>query len=322
MKNMKSKQTNKRAIQCLTVLGMAGLCLPAVAQDNDPVDTGEAAPVAEQGATRPPMTFSAGVARQFNTDIDNGGNFSINRLHLGLALPFKIDDQFAVVTKFAYQLDEYDFGGGIPGGWGNINTFTAAGLLQYRHDEKWMFYGGPILRIAAEGSDWSGATKAGGALGVNYTMNDKLSFGGGIIVIGQIKENALVMPILTANWKFADQWSLKLGMTDLATAGYGLTVAYDLNSEWQFAAGAQMHKSRFRIDGSGATANGIGQESSTTLTLSATWSPEKVKGLSATAFAGIAAGGKIEVESSNGTQLRNDTYDPAPVMGAKVSFKF
>ena len=308
-------------MQCLTVLGMAGLCLPALAQDSDPVDTAEPAPVAPQGATRPPMQFSAGVARQFNTSIDNGGNFSINRLHLGLGLPFAIDDKFAVVTKFGYQLDSYNFGG-TQGGWGNINTLTGAALLQYRYDQQWMFYGGPIIRIAGEGSSWNSATKGGGALGVNYIMNDKLSFGGGIIVIGQIEENALVAPILTANWKFADQWSLKLGMTDLATAGYGLTVAYDLNSEWQFTAGAQMHKSRFRIQGSGPTTDGIGQESSTTLTLAATWTPEKMKAFSATAFAGIAAGGKIEVETSNGTQLRNDSYDAAPVLGAKATFKF
>ena len=318
---MKDNQTTNRAVKCLAVLGMAGLCLPAIAQDNDPVDTGEPAPTAEQGADRPPVTFFAGGSRQFNTSIDNGGNFSINRFRTGVGLPAKINDQWAVVAKFNYQLDQYDFGGGIQG-WHNINTLTGVGLLQYRHDQNWLFYGGPIIRIAGEGSSWSMATKGGGALGVNYIANDKLSFGGGIIVIGQIKENALVLPIITADWKFADQWSLKLGITDLATAGYGLTVAYDLNPEWQFTAGAQMHKSRFRINGNGPTTDGIGQESSTTLTIAATWTPEKAKAFSATVFAGIAAGGMIEVETSNGTQLRNDSYDAAPVMGAKASFKF
>lgn len=318
---MKIKRPTNRAVQCVAVLGMAGLCLPAVGQDNDQVDSAEPVTVGEATKEHPNLEFFAGVSRQFNTHIDNGGNFSIDRFRTGMGLPIKIDDQFALDIKFNYQLDSYDFGGGVTG-WHNINTLTGVGLLQYRHDEHWLFYGGPILRIAAEGSDWSSATKGGGALGVNYIMNDQLSFGGGIVVIGQIEENALVAPILTANWKFAPDWSLKLGMTDLATAGYGLTIAYELSPEWQFSFGGQMHKSRFRIQGSGPTLNGIGQESSFTMTAAATWTPGQAKAFSATAFAGIAAGGKIEVNTSNDTQLRNDKYDAAPVVGVKASFKF
>lgn len=321
---MKNKQPTNRAVQCLAVLGMAGLCQSAIAQDNDQVDTEEPVTVGEMTKEHPNLTFFAGASRQFNTTIDNGGNFSIDRFRAGVGLPLKLNDQYSLVTKFNYQLDSYDFGGlqaGQPG-WHNINTITAAGLLQYRHDQQWMFYGGPVLRMASEGSDFNQATKLGGAAGVNYIANDKLSYGGGIIVIGQIEENALVLPIITVNWKFADQWALKLGMTDLATAGYGLTVAYDLNPEWQFSFGGQMHKSRFRIHGAGPTVNGIGQESSFTMTAAATWSPEKAKAFSATAFAGIAAGGKIEVNTSNDTQLRNDKYDATPVVGAKATFTF
>jgi hypothetical protein len=321
---MKNKPRINRAVQCLAAVGVAGWCLPAIAQDNDQVETEEPVTVGEMTKEHPNLTFFAGGSRQFNTTIDNGGNFSINRFRTGVGLPIKINDQYAVVTKFNYQLDSYNFGGlpaGQPG-WHNINTLTGVGLLQYKYDQQWTFFGGPVLRMAAEGSDFNQATKLGGAAGVNYIMNDKLSFGGGIVVIGQIEENALVAPIITVNWKFADQWALKLGMTDLATAGYGLTVSYDLNPEWQFSAGAQMHKSRFRIEGAGPTVNGIGQESSTTLTLAATWKPEKVKAFSATAFAGVAAGGKVEAETSNGTQLRNDKYDAAPVIGAKAMFTF
>jgi hypothetical protein len=318
IKTMKIKKRTNRAVQCLTVLGMAGWCLPAIAQDSDQVDTEEPVTVGEMTKEHPNLTVFAGGSRQFNSHIDGGGNFSIDRFRTGVGLPIKINDQYTVTTKFNYELDSYDFGGGVVG-WHNINLLTGVSLLQYRYNQQWLWYGGPILRIAAEGSDFSNATDLGGAFGVNYIASDKLSYGGGIVVIGQIEENALVAPIITVNWKFAEQWALKLGMTDLATAGYGITVAYDLNPEWELSFAGQYHKSRFRIE---ALNNGIGQEKAFTMTVNATWKPEKVKAFSATAFAGIAAGGEVAVYTANATQLRKDKYDAAPIVGAKAVFTF
>ena len=309
----------RRTIQYLAVMGMAGLCLPAFAQDSE-LNSEESVPAAEPGALRVlPITAVVGGSRQFNTSIDNGGNFSVNRYRAAVGVPIRLNDQFVIAGGVTYQMDSYDFGGGF-NGWGYINTLTVSAMVHYRHDEHWAFYGGPIVRTAAEGTDWSNATEGGGALAANYIFNDKLRIGGGLVVIGQIEDDAQVMPILTANWKFADDWQLKVGFADLATAGYGARVTWDFAPKFEWSFDAQSRKSRFRTQNSSFTSGGVGEESAITLTTGITWSPCKC--ISATGFVGVAAAGHVQSETSNGIQLRNDTYDAAPVLGARVNFVF
>jgi len=316
------KHLTLRTLQCLALLGSTALGLPALAQDEQQLDTAE--PVsAETTATnqnKMPMPFTAGWTHQFNTHVDGGGNFSIDRFRLGLGLPIQLNDQFFIATVVKYQVDSYNFGGGISP-WENIETFTAVGLLQYRADDHWLWYGGPIMRSAMEsGVNWGNATRGGGVLAVNYFADSNLSFGGGLLVMGQLEDNALVLPIVTVNWKFADDWRLKVGFTDLATAGYGIDAVWDCAPDWQLTFGGAFHKSRFRIEGSGPTADGIGQEKSFTLSAAATWVPNKT--FCATAFVGLATGGKLRVEDSSGNELSESDYDTAPIFGVNAKVKF
>jgi len=311
-----------RTIQCLALLGSTGLCLSALAQDEQQLDTAEpvTAMATETNQNKIPMPFTAGWAHQFNTHVDGGGNFSIDRFRFGLGLPVQLNDQFYLATTVKYQLDAYNFGGGIDP-WGNIETLTLASFLQYRPDEQWMWYGGPIMRTAVEeGANWSDGTRGGGLLAVNYIADENLSIGGGLLVMAQIKEDALVLPIITLNWKFADDWRLKAGMSDLATGGYGLEAVWDCCPDWQLSFGGAYHQSRFRINGSGPTTDGIGQERALTLTAAATWSPNKT--FSATGFVGLATAGKLRLEDSGGNEIADNDYDTAAILGVNAKINF
>jgi hypothetical protein len=305
-----------RTLPCFTLAVSAGLCLSALAQEEEQLDTAESVPTAEQGAKRAPVQVTLGGSQQFKTDIDGGGEFSISRFRAGLNLPLRFNDQFALATAIKYQLDGYDFdGAGDP--WGTIETFTVAALLQYRLDEHWMVYGGPMLRTAAElGADLGDATRGGAAIAFKYTVDENLSLGGGIIVMGQLEDNTLVMPIFTLDWNFADEWRLKVGFTDLATAGYGAELLWDFHPQWQLAFGGAFHKSRFRLE----TDDGIGQEKSFTLSAAATWSPNKT--FSGTAFVGLATGGQLRLEDSGGDEISDSDYDAAPILGLKAALRF
>jgi len=320
MKHSKIKQTANRAIQCLAVLGTAGLCLPAIGQDSEQPETGEPVPAAEQGAQRSPVQFMVGGSHQFNSDIDNGGDFSLSRFRTGVGVPVHFNDQWSLTTTLKYELGSYNFGGGVDP-WNNINTLSGVALLQYRLDEHWLLYGGPIVRFSTEsGASWSDGKQGGGLIAVNYIVDDTLSFGGGIVAISQIENSATALPILTANWKFADDWKLNLGFTDLATAGYGVGVSWDCCPEWQLTFGGQAHKSRFRIDGSGTSVGGVGQDKAFVLTAGATWTPCKT--FSGTAFVGGAAGGELRLENCTGSKIDEQNYDPAPIVGLKATFRF
>ena len=317
---MSIKQATSRTVQCLIVLGMAGLCRPALAQDSEKLETGEPVTATEQGAQRLPFQVFAGGSYQAQTDVDHGGEFSLARFRTGLGIPVRFNDQFTLATSLKYELASYSFGNKVDP-WHNINTLSGAALLKYKIDEHWLVYGGPAFRFSAEsGSGWDNAKQGGGLIAVNYTMNDKLSFGGGLFGMSQIENSFQVLPILTANWKFADNWKLNLGFTDLATSGYGVGVSWDYRPEWQFTFGGQMNKSRFRIDGKGATSDGVGQDQSVTLTVAASWTPCKFA--TGTVFVGIAAGGELRLEDSTGHKLSSENYDPAPIFGLKADLRF
>jgi len=305
-----------RTLRCFTLLVSTGLCLSALAQDEEQLDTAQSVPAAAQRTNRLPVQVTLGGSQQFKTDIDGGGEFSISRFRAGLGLPFRFNDQWALASTFKYQLDAYDFnGGGDP--WDTIETFTAVALLQYRLDEHWMIYGGPLLRMAAEtGADLDDATRGGAAIAFKYTVDENLNLGAGIIAMGQLEDDTLVMPILTLDWNFMDEWRLKVGFTDLATAGYGAEMSWDFHPNWQLAFGGAFHKSRFRIEDH----DGIGQEKAFTLSVAATWTPSQT--FSGTAFLGLAAGGQLRLENSGGTKLEQHDYDPAPILGLKAALRF
>jgi hypothetical protein len=319
--NTKIKKSTDRLIRQLALLGMAGSCLTAVGQDAADLETGEPASAPVQGAQPPPsVKITTAGSYQFKSDIDSGGDFSIARFRVEIAAPISVSDKLSVAPFFRYAYDSYDFGGG-PKPWGDVNSYVTGALLKDRLNDNWVVYGGPILRLAAEsGASWNNTLQGGGLLGVTYIMNSDLNFGGGLYVMSQVEDNATVLPIITANWKFAERWKAELGYTDIATVGYGALVTWDCQQDWQLSFGGQFHRSRFRIDGSGPSNDGIGQEQAFTLAAGLTWAPSSF--FSATGFVGLATGGEIRLENSSGNELASSNYDPAPIIGLKAIFKF
>jgi hypothetical protein len=299
--------------------GMSLMSVPAFAQDVESLDDGEAAPAPQAQAAdksaRLPIKVSAGVSEQFDTDIDGGGSFSITRFKVGAALPVRLNDDFVLGTSLRYGLDSYDFSGRSP--WENINTLSAASILSWRMDDNWTIYGGGFVKLSAEtDASWSDAVTGGGLVGFNYKVDDTLSLGAGLAIMSVLEDDARVLPLITAKWKYADYWRLDVGLTDVATLGYGAKLNWLFEDNLEFGLGAQFHKSRFRID----AADGVGQEQATTIYIDGTWhaSPK----IDFNAYVGIAAGGQLRVETSTGKKIADSNYDPAPVLGLNASVKF
>jgi hypothetical protein len=136
-----------------------------------------------------------------------------------------------------------------------------------------------------------------------------------------LEDPAKVLPLFLCKWKFADQWRLDAGLTDLATVGYGASVTWMPTSEWEFSGGIQYHKSRFRIDGGNDVAkDGIGEESAATVYVASAWHvcPHADLG----AFLGAAVGGKVALENKGGNTLFEHDYKPGAVLGINATFKF
>jgi hypothetical protein len=304
------------------------------------LDSGEAAPTqqdvsqpaAEKTAPRLPITVSAGVSGQGKSDIDknNGGTMDIGRAHVGVVLPIRFNDEWRLTTSARYQVDNYNFDVGnlsplvIKGStWDQINTLTVASVLGWRASENWSYYGGGFVKASAEsGVGFGQATTGGGLGGFNYKFDDTLSLGAGLAVMNQIEKQTRYLPLITAKWKFADNWLLNVGLSDVATAGYGAEVKWLFSKDWDFGFGLQAHQSRFRIAGSQATGTreGVAQESSSILYASATWHLNESFDVSG--YLGVAGGGKIQVDNSSGDEKFKSDYKSAGVLGVKASLRF
>jgi hypothetical protein len=268
---------------------------------------------------------------QFNTGVATGGTLSIARFNAGIKGPVQLTDALRWTTAFRFNLDNYDFRSVSPawdGAWKNIGTYTLASIMQGKIDDQWSIYLGGVGRQSGEmdGTKWKDGLTGGGLGGATYKYNDSLTLGAGLGVMSQLEHNAAVLPIVSVDWKFADDWRFKVGLTDIGTIGYGAEIIYDLNQDWSFAVGFQHHKSRFRIEGSplNNTEHGIGQEEASNLYISTTWHACASSDL--VGYFGITSGGNLRMENQHGTQdALNGTssdYNTAAILGVKAVVRF
>jgi len=282
-----------------------------------------------------PVKVSVGGSEQFKSEIDrnNAGSFTLTRASLSVMIPVKLNEEFRLNSSFRYGLDYYSWSD-IPVGtttWDYINTLQGSSILAWQPaDSDFSYFGGAFLKMSAEsGVALNRATTGGAVIGLNYKVSDTLSIGGGLVMTTVLEDDASVLPLLLAKWQFADNWRLNLGMTDVATAGYGVAVNWLFSEEWEFGLGAQVHKNNFRIDGSkneflgasGANSrNGIATEQSATLYLNSTWhASEKVD---FGGFVGIASGGKLKLADSSGNHQQKVDYKAAAIIGLNASVRF
>lgn len=331
---MKNKLVINRWTRRFALAGLSLMGLPALAQEAQDLEnsTVPSAPLeqpAASAAPRLPMTASAGLSEQFNTKIDNNGNkstgnFSITRYNVGLKAPFRLNDDFVLATSLRYGLDAYNFNSIVSPPWHNINTLQAASVLQWKMDDAWTAYGGGFVKMSADNDvALTKGTTGGMLVGFNYKFDDALSMGLGLAISSQLQDSASVLPLITAKWKFADDWRLDVGLTDVATMGYGAEVKWHFDDAWDFGFGVQYHKSRFRVDrpnGSPGVGEGVGQEKAATLYADATWhaSPK----VDVNGFAGVAAGGNLSEYDNHRDKVWGYNYKPAAIIGLSGSCKF
>jgi long-subunit fatty acid transport protein len=322
-----------RSVLPLACAGVIASALPGLAQEAQDLEssTVPSAPLEQPGTNAPPrlpLTASAGLSEQFNTKIDNAGGpnatFSITRFNLGLKVPVHLNDEFVLANSFRYGLDGYNFNlsGIVSPPWQNVNTIQAASVVQWRMDDNWSLYGGGFLKMSADSDVALTQGTTGGILwGFNYKFNDTLSLGLGLAIASQLQESAQVLPLITAKWQFADDWRLDVGLTDVATMGYGAVAKWHFNDAWDFGFGVQYHNSRFSIPSPNGTAgDGVGQEKAATIFADATWHATPMVDVGG--FVGFTAGGNLAVYDNHRDEVRGNNYDPAFILGVTGSIRF
>ncbi len=259
-----------------------------------------------------------GGVHQFKTDIDDGGDFKVNRFFVQPGVRYSIDRANSVSFTVGYGYNDYDFSGGDGFAglrpWGVINTLRFGIPVLWSPDDKWSVFGLPTFRFNAEnGADYGDAFSSGAILGVSYKFSNRLTIGPGIGVIDQIEDDVSIIPILVIDWKLTDQLSLKTGRGLAATQGPGLLLEWRPTSAWTVGFDVRYEKFRFRLDDTGVAPRGVGQDRSIPIALSAGYSFGRKFSLALTG--GIEFAGRLRLEDEGGNKIQSSDFDNAPFLG-------
>jgi hypothetical protein len=289
----------------------------------------------EKQKERPPgppaagwTSFSRGGAvYQFDTDLDNGAEFSATRFNIEAGSGYSWTRRNSLSVAVSYSYDDYSFSSGSPAQpnsinpWEDIHTLSLSLPLRWGVSDRWSSFAVPSVRSTGEsGADFSDTISGGLLGGFAYRFSDTLSIGPGLGVVSQLEDDPSIFPILLIDWKITDKLSLETGRGLAATLGPGLTLNYRVNPSWNVAVGGRYEKLRFRLDSNSEVPDGIGEDSSFPLFASVThrFSPKAAVSL----VGGLELDGELRQEDKNGDKVASESYDPAAFLGLTFNVRW
>lgn len=269
------------------------------------------------------FSFRTAYIRQFSSDLDDSGSFSMNRFFVQGGATYAPAARRSISIVAGYGLDSYDFtdvkfAGSQP--WQDIHSYRFSLPIRWGMDQNWTILAVPALQINAEnGTDWDNAVSGGGFIGFTYRINDRLVIGPGLGIFSQLEDTASLFPIILVSWSITDQLSLNTGSGFAATRGPGLFLQWKPTDRWEFQLGGRYNKARFRLDDDGPVPEGIGENTSYPLIVGTTFS--FTRALRISLLGGMELGGELRLENQTGTLIEKEDYDPAGFLGLMFQYR-
>lgn len=258
-----------------------------------------------------------GFGHRMNTDIDGGGEFSETAFSVRGGPGFTLSEDLHLYALGSYRFTHYDFED-VSDDPDNFHTFRATPVVRWNMDDAWTIYGGPTIAFSAqEGADFGDSVTYGALGGVSYKVHDALSVGGGLAISSRIEDDFRIIPFITANWDFSEQFNLRVGFTEVAASGgLGAELTYELNDQWVLGGGIQFQEKRYRIE----AGDGVLNDKSVPIYAKAGW--KMSENMLFEFQAGVAVGGEILLEDDDGQEVFEEDYDPALIFGLRAVFNF
>ncbi len=271
------------------------------------------------------LKLDGGAVKQFESDLDTGGDFDVNRYFVRFSATRNIGNAWNAGISLGYGENRYGFSGGSGLGgldpWSRIRDYRVSVPIRYRSDNNWTFVGIPSLRYSGEsGASSSDSQQWGMLAAAGYRFSERLTIGPGIGVFSDIDDDTDVFPILLVDWKISDTLSLTTGRGLAASRGPGLSLSWTPVQRWRFSLEGRYEKIRFRLNDEGPAPDGLGQDRSIPVALAATYMPNPDVELSL--LGGLEFSGELKVEDASGNRLYKSDYDNAPFAGALVKLRF
>jgi len=272
-----------------------------------------------------PIYFSVagGFAEQFSSDLATG-DYSVSRFNFAVSAQTQLNDAWNIGFTFRTLLDSYDFSptaslgmGSAP--WEDILTLSFGARAQVKLNDKWSLAGGPVLQFSREtGADWGDSVTVGGTVSAIYQWTDELAIGVGVGVISQLEDDALIVPIITVEWKFSD--TLRITSSAPTATSLGGELVWEFAPTWELAFGAGYANKRFRLDNTGIAPGGVGEETYFPVSLRLGWNPSDQ--FSVSIFGGFAFANELTLETATGARIAQETPDGAVFAGFAARIQF
>lgn len=272
-------------------------------------------------------TVRGGIVHQFDSSLDNGGDYEKESYNIGFSQGYASSPQSSISIAASYSYDDYSFSGGDQGGfaelspWNNVHSLSLSTPVRVGINQRWTGFFIPSVRSSGDSAAKFSHTVMGGVLtGASYTFSENLTLGPGIGVFSQLEDSATILPILLVNWKITDKLSLETGRGLAATLGPGIILNYQATPEYRFSLGGRIEKLRFRLDKHADVADGVGEESSYPLFAGITYLPNQQSSLSL--VGGVELDPTLKVEDDDGNRVMKEDADPAIYAGITFSAQF
>ncbi len=271
------------------------------------------------------LSLRGGAAHQFETGLDDGGEFRVNRLFLQGGARYAPDHRRSVSLALGYGFDGYEFSGGrgiaALSPWESVHTVRVSAPVRWGVGREWTVFVIPTVRSAAEsGASLGDSVSGGGFAGFSYRFGDRLTIGPGVGVMTEIEESPDIFPVLLIDWKVTDRLRLETGRGLGASRGPGLFLRFEASERLDVSFGGRYEKLRFRLDREGVAPDGVGSDRSFPLFCGATY--RFTPRAEASLVGGVALGGKLRLEDENGNRIAEEDYGAAAFLGVAFGLRF
>lgn len=272
-------------------------------------------------------TARGGGMHQFETDLDDGGNFSRSKYVVGFEETYLSGQQKSVTFAFDYSYDDYSFSSDTPGGmaalspWEDVHSFSISIPIRMGIDRNWTALFVPSVRSTGESGAKFNETVSGGAIvGASYAFRDNLSLGPGFGIVSQLEDSTSLFPFFILRWKISDKLILETGRGPGVTLAPSLNLKYTANQQWSFVVGGGYDKLRFRLDKNGNTPGGIGEDTSIPIFASTIFNINRT--IAVSLVGGLGLEGELKVEDSKGNSIITESSDPHYFAGLSLDMRF
>lgn len=278
----------------------------------------------EMYGQRKKFKLTASALRQFDTNLDNGGDFSVKRYLFRFNWNKKMSDTVSVGVGLSYDVHDYSFPAETSFGqlrpWDNLQSIGLGARIMYAIDEDWRLVIIPSIGFSGEsGADWGKSLIYGGILSAGYRASPDFMIGAGVGIFSRLEEVSY-FPMVIIKWTITDRLRLSNPFSGGPTGPAGLELSYSLDQIWEIAFGGAYRSLRFRLGDEGNAINGIFQEKGVPV-----WGRITLRSGSQVKMdlnAGVFFSGKLKIEDRDGHAISEDQYDAAPFLALTVSLMF